>query len=71
MLRWRPGQLLCPAVDVPAEAVRWLWRNHFAVGKIAVVAGPANVGESLLVAGDYAIRVFCCEVMAKLANMRN
>ena len=53
--RWR----VCTAADVPAEPVRWLWKDHFALGKISVVAGSANVGKTLMVAGDFASRVSC------------
>src|SRR5580704_6524095 len=45
------------AAEVAAQPVRWLWQDHFALGKIAVVAGAANVGKSLLVTGDFAARV--------------
>ena len=45
------------SAELPAAEVRWLWKNHFALGKLSVVAGPANVGKSLLVAGDLASRV--------------
>ena len=33
------------------EPLRWLWKDHLARGKIAVVSGAANVGKSLLVTG--------------------
>jgi hypothetical protein len=46
------------AAEVPAQPVRWLWKDQLALGKIAVVAGAANVGKSLLVTGDFAARVF-------------
>jgi len=45
------------ATEVPAQPVRWLWEDQLALGKIAVVAGVANVGKSLLVTGDFAARV--------------
>ena len=45
------------AAEVAAQPVRWLWTDHLALGKIAVVAGAANVGKSLLVTGDFAARV--------------
>ena len=45
------------AADVVEEPVRWLWTEHLALGKIAVVAGVGNAGKSLLVAGDFAARV--------------
>jgi len=53
----RPAPAVRTAADVVAEPVRWLWKDHFALGKIAVVAGVGNVGKSLLVAGDFAARV--------------
>ena len=37
------------AAEVAAQPVRWLWQEQLALGKIAVVAGAANVGKSLLV----------------------
>ena len=43
--------------DVVPEQVEWLWRENFALGKVAVVAGQAGAGKSLLVAGDFAARV--------------
>jgi len=45
------------AAEVAAQPVRWLWEGQLALGKIAVVAGAANVGKSLLVTGDFAARV--------------
>jgi len=45
------------ATEVEAQPVRWLWQDQLALGKIAVVAGAANVGKSLLVTGDFAARV--------------
>jgi hypothetical protein len=45
------------AAEVAAQPVRWLWKDRLALGKIAVVAGGANVGKSLLVTGDFAARV--------------
>ena len=45
------------AAEVAAQPVRWLWEDQLALGKIAVVAGAANVGNSLLVTGDFAARV--------------
>ena len=45
------------AAEVAAQPVRWLWKDQLALGKIAVVAGAANVGKSLLVTGDVAARV--------------
>jgi len=45
------------ATEVAAQPVRWLWEGRLALGKIAVVAGAANVGKSLLVTGDFAARV--------------
>jgi hypothetical protein len=45
------------AAEVAAQPVRWLWEDQLALGKIAVVAGAANVGKSLLVTGDFAARV--------------
>ena len=57
--RWRPFERICTAADVPAEPVRWLWKDHFALGKISVVAGSADVGKTLMVAGDFASRVSC------------
>jgi hypothetical protein len=53
---WRTGQVVCTAADFPVEAVQWLWKDHFAIGKISLVVGTANVGKSLLVAGDFASR---------------
>jgi hypothetical protein len=53
----RPLEQFCTAADVPAEPVDWLWKNHFAPRKLSVVAGPANVGKTLLVTGDFASRV--------------
>jgi hypothetical protein len=46
------------AAEVAAQPVRWSWEEQLALGKIAVVAGAANVGKSLLVTGDFAARVF-------------
>jgi hypothetical protein len=37
--------------------VWWLWEDQLARRKIAVVAGAANVGKSLLVTGDFAAQV--------------
>ena len=54
----RTGEVVCSAADVPAEAVRWLWKDHFAIGKISLVAGTANVGKSLPAAGDFASRLW-------------
>ena len=51
------GEVVCTAADVPVQAVRWLWKDHFAIGKISLVVGTANVGKSLLVCGDFASRV--------------
>ena len=45
------------AAEVAAQPVRWLWKDQLALGKIAVVAGAANVGKSLLVTGDFAAQV--------------
>ena len=45
------------AAEVAAQPMRWLWNEQLALGKIAVVAGAANVGKSLLVTGDFAARV--------------
>jgi putative DNA primase/helicase len=45
------------AADMAAQPVRWLWKDQLALGKIAGVAGAANVGKSLLVTGDFAARV--------------
>jgi putative DNA primase/helicase len=53
----RPELAVRTAADVVAEPVRWLWKDHFPLGKISVVAGASNVGKSLLVAGDFAARV--------------
>jgi hypothetical protein len=44
------------AAEVAAQRVRWLWQDQLPLGKIAVVAGAANVGKSLLVTGDVAAR---------------
>jgi hypothetical protein len=44
------------AAEVAAQPVRWLWKDQWALGKISVVAGAANVGKSL-VTGDFAARV--------------
>jgi len=38
--RWRPFERVCTAADVPAEPVRWLWKDHFALGKISVSGRP-------------------------------
>ena len=54
---WWAGEVVCTAANVPVEAVQWLWKDHFAIGKISLVVGTANVGKSLLVAGDFASRV--------------
>jgi hypothetical protein len=45
------------AAEVAALPIRWLWKDQLALGKIAVVAGASNVGKSLLVAGDFVVRV--------------
>jgi hypothetical protein len=50
--------VLQAVVRMAAQPVRWLWKDQLALGKIAVVAGAANVGKSLLVIGDFAARVF-------------
>ena len=36
------------AAELAAQPVRWLWKDQLALGKIAVVAGAANVGKSML-----------------------
>ena len=41
-------------VRMAAQPVRWLWKDQLALGTIAMVAGAANVGKSLLVTGDFA-----------------
>jgi hypothetical protein len=42
-----PAISIRTAADVVAEPVPWLWKERLALGKIAVVAGAANVGKSL------------------------
>jgi len=36
--RWRPFERVCTAADVPAEPVRWLWQDDFALGKMHAAA---------------------------------
>jgi hypothetical protein len=45
------------AAEVAAQPVQWLWKDHLALGKIAVVAEAANVGKALLATGDFPARV--------------
>ena len=54
-----------------AQPLRWLWKDQLALRKIAVVAGAANVGKSLLVTGDFAARVSVMRVTMKPATMGN
>ena len=48
---------LQPAARFAVEPLKWLWKDHFALGKLAVVAGAPEVGKSLLVAAELAAHV--------------
>ena len=47
----RPAPAVRTAADVVAEPVRWLWKDHFALGKIAVVAGISNGSKTQIAKG--------------------
>ena len=47
-----PPVILQPAARCAVEPLRWLWKDHFALGKLAVVAGAAEVGDFVRQAAD-------------------
>lgn len=42
---------LVRASDVKPQDVQWLWRDRIPQGKLTIIAGPAGVGKSQIVAG--------------------
>jgi hypothetical protein len=50
-------RMAAEVAEAAALPIRWLWKDQLALGKIAVVAGASNVGKSLLVTGDFVVRV--------------
>ncbi len=42
--------------DVAPQPVRWLWRERFAIGKLAMVSGDGGLGKSFMTL-DWAARV--------------
>ena len=57
------------AAEVAAQPVRWLWEEQLALGKIAVVAGAANVGKSLPATRAPCTRDFVMRIILKPATL--
>ncbi len=45
---YRPDPVLIRASDLKPERISWLWRNHFAAGKLNLICGDPGNGKSLI-----------------------
>jgi hypothetical protein len=52
------GLEIVPASSVKMKAVKWLWQNRFAVGKVGLIAGLPDQGKSQLL----------CDIVARITT---
>jgi len=41
-----PEAIIKPLSDIQPEKVKWLWKNHIAIGKLTIFAGDPGLGKS-------------------------